>query len=188
MTAPLLIYFIGFPGSGKTTFANKLAAELGGVVLNSDALRVAIFGSREIVEGMYQTPDRPKLNTYTFGAMDYIAKNLLSQGIPVVYDAIQRTHEDRDNMLWLAETAGAVPVFVSLQTSVETAVQRGISRQDTPESRRFDENTMRGVVQHFIDELEPVREGERVVEISGEVPFNEQHEVFKQGVGELTNG
>lgn len=180
MTKPLLVMFIGFPGSGKTYFATRLAEKLGGIWLNSDAMRMSIFGSRENIEKIYHTNDRPKLNSYTFGAMDYVTKNSLKQGISVIYDAIQRTHADRDHMAGLAKATGVVLVLVSMKTDVEVAVKRGISREDTAESRRFEEQKMRDVVKHFDEGLESLRPGELAIEISGELPFEEQYEIFSR--------
>ena len=183
MSRILLVTFIGVPGAGKTTFATQLAEKLGGVTLNSDAMRMAIFGSREKTDAIYHSDDRQTLNTYTFGAIDYVTKNLLASGVPVVYDAIQRTHSDRDHLQQLASECSARYVFVHITTDHEVAVQRGLERADRDNSRRFTtEKTMREVVQHFHDELEPIRDGETVIEISGEIPFKGQYEAFVNAV------
>ena len=39
----MLIVMAGLPGTGKSTLAGRLAAELGGVVLNKDAVRALLF-------------------------------------------------------------------------------------------------------------------------------------------------
>jgi predicted kinase len=39
----MLVAMAGLPGTGKSTLANRLAAELGGVVLGKDAVRSALF-------------------------------------------------------------------------------------------------------------------------------------------------
>ncbi len=39
----MLVAMAGLPGTGKSTLAARLAAELGGVVLNKDAVRAALF-------------------------------------------------------------------------------------------------------------------------------------------------
>ena len=39
----MLVAFAGLPGTGKSTLARRLAADLGGVVLDKDAVRAALF-------------------------------------------------------------------------------------------------------------------------------------------------
>jgi predicted kinase len=39
----MLIAMVGLPGTGKSTLANRLAHELGGVVLSKDVVRAALF-------------------------------------------------------------------------------------------------------------------------------------------------
>lgn len=183
MKIPLLVGFIGVPGAGKTTFATQLTEKLNAVTLNSDAMRLAIFGSREKMDALYRSGDRQILNTYTFGAIDYVAKSLLTSGVSVVYDAILRTHSDRDHLQQLADECDARYVFVHIVTDHEVAVRRGLERADRDNARRFTtEQTMREVVRHFHDELEPIRTDEEVVEISGELPFEDQYSVFEQAL------
>jgi predicted kinase len=44
VAAPLLIAMAGLPGTGKSTVARRLAAALGGAVIDKDAVRQALFG------------------------------------------------------------------------------------------------------------------------------------------------
>lgn len=70
MTKPLLIVFLGFPGSGKTYFARHLAEKIGAVTLNTDALRVSMFGSLEKIDEIRHKGDRSRLYDDVFGAME----------------------------------------------------------------------------------------------------------------------
>lgn len=86
MAKPLIIVFVGFPGSGKTYFARRLAEQLPAVTFNSDALRVAMFGSIENVERIRQN-DQSRLYDDVFGAMNYATRQVLKAGYSVVFDA-----------------------------------------------------------------------------------------------------
>lgn len=124
MTRPLLVVFLGFPGSGKTYFARRLAERLPAVTFNSDALRVAMFGSIENMERISQS-DRSRLYDDVFGAMNYATRQVLEAGCSVVFDAQQTKRGDRRRVEELAKESGAIPVLVWIKTSRETALRRG---------------------------------------------------------------
>lgn len=170
---PLLVIFTGVPGSGKTYFALRLADKIGAIRLNSDAMRLAVFGSLETIEKMYDSPRRNDLNTYTFAAMDYAATQVLKSGRSVIYEAIQRTVADRRHMEELATKCGARLVLVSMQIDVETAIARAKDREAGDDVRTFDEQKAREVVYHFRDNFEPLDRMDYVVEIDGTMKFDQ---------------
>lgn len=178
MKQPLLVIFIGVPGSGKTYFATKLAETLPATRLNSDGMRLSIFGSKEQIEKLYHSPQRRVLNSYTFGAMNYVTKTLLKQGTSVVYEAIQRTRADRRAMEKLAAECGARLVLVSMTIDLDVAIERVQARQEADDVRQFSEEKAREVVAHFSDNLEPLERTDYVVEIDGATPFEKQYATF----------
>lgn len=187
MTKPLLIAFLGFPGSGKTYFARQLAKELGAVVLNSDAMRLAMFGSLERVEQI-RASDHPRLYDDVFGAMDYAAKQALLAGHTVIYDAQQTKRKDRRGIERIAKEADATPVLVWMRTSPEVALRRGQEREAGDDSHRYDAEKMEYLISRFNEVTDLPEPDENVVEISGEVPFEEQYETFKKGLEGFYDG
>ena len=181
MKKPLLICFIGFPGSGKTTFARQLAQELHAVTLNSDALRVAMFGSMERIEEIRHT-DNARLYVDVFGAMDYAARQALMAGHSVIYDAQQTKRENRRNIEKIAVESGAITVLAWIKTSREAALKRGQEREAHADSHQYDAEKMAYLIDRFYDVTDLPESDESVVEISGEVPFSEQYETFIRAV------
>lgn len=179
MKQPLLVIFIGVPGSGKTYFAEKLASRIRAVLLNADAMRLAIFGSLDDIDKTYHSSDRQMLNTHTFGAMDYATKQVLALGIPVIYETIQRTQADRRHMEQLAKEAGAGLVLVSMIVDKETAIARVQERQSSADVRTLTRKKARETVEHFSDNLEPLELTDYVIEIDGTMPFEEQYKTFQ---------
>lgn len=177
--------FIGVPGSGKTYFATRLTDKLAAVRLNSDGMRLAIFGSLEAVEEVYNSSDRKRVNDYVFGAMDYATEQLLSGGVTVVYEAIQRTYDDRRKMRELADRTGAISVLAWMKVDTETAVQRIQVRAESDEVRRFTQEKAREVVDHFTEQLDIPTPDERLIEIPGDIPFDQQFTVFDEFVKKL---
>lgn len=179
--APLLVVFLGFPGSGKTYFATRLAEKLQAVTLNSDAMRLAMFGSLERIEHIRQT-DRPRLYVDVFGVMDYAAIQALRAGHTVIYDAQQTKRRDRKHVEELAASVGAIPVLVWIKTSPQVALRRGQKREARADSHQYDAAKMKMLVERFSKVTDMPEPGENVIEVSGEVPFEEQYAVFDQGV------
>ncbi len=181
MNRPLLIAFLGFPGSGKTHFSLRLAKRIGAITLNSDAMRVAMFGSIEVIETIRAT-DPARLYKDVFGAMDYAARQALLAGHSVIYDAQQTKRENRRNIESIAADCGALPVLVWMKTSRETAIRRGQEREARDDSHQYDEEKMAWFIDRFNTVTDLPGEDENVIEISGEVPFNEQLEAFTRGL------
>jgi len=182
---PLLIVFLGFPGSGKTYFATRLAERLQAVTLNSDALRLSMFGSLETIEHIRQT-DRARLYDDVFGAMDYAASQVLRAGHSVVYDAQQTKRRDRKNIERVAASAGALPLLVWIKTSPEVALKRGQEREARSDSHQYSSEKMKMLVGRFDKVTDLPEANENVIQISGEVSFEEQYAAFEQGVRTLT--
>ncbi len=179
MSKPLLIAFIGFPGSGKTYFSTRLAKRLPAVTLNSDALRLAMFESLERIEEIRAT-DKPRLYTDVFGAMDYATRQALQSGVSVIYDAQMAKRRDRRNIEKLAAETGAIPVLVWMKTGRDEAIKRGQEREIRDDSHRYSEEKITMLVDRFASTTDLPEPGENSVEISGEVPFDEQFESFTQ--------
>ncbi len=185
MDRPLIVVFLGFPGSGKTYFSRQLAEKIRAVTLNSDALRVSMFGSLERIDEI-RISDRPRLYDDVFGAMDYAARQCLLAGHSVVYDAQQTKRKDRRGIEKIAADCGAVPVLVWMKTSRETALRRGQEREARDDSHQYDAEKMVRLIDRFDSITDLPGDNENVVEISGEVPFEEQFEVFDNFVAGLT--
>lgn len=176
---------LGVPGSGKTYFSQRLAEQLHGVRLNSDAMRLSIFGSLETMSKIYNSDDRSQLNDYTFGAMDYVTGQLLAAGKSVVYDAIHTKRADRQKQELAAEVHGAVPILLRVTVPREVAVRRIIERPAAGDTRQFTPEKAEEVVTHFDETTEPPVDGELVIDINGEASFDEQMASFESQLASM---
>ena len=82
---PVFTMLVGLPGSGKSTYASKLAIETGAVHLNPDAIRKEMTGSEECF-------DKDK---EVFEYIAKAAKEGLEAGRDVVYDATNLSSKKR---------------------------------------------------------------------------------------------
>ncbi len=171
--------FVGVPGSGKTTFARQLARKINGVTINSDAMRLSMWGSKEAVQRTHSSPrERANGNRLTFGAMDYAAAQILKAGHSVIYDANANNYAERNKMAHIAVENGGVGIVVRINTPHDVAIRRGLEREEAADQPRFVAEKAEDVVKRFAQAIEEPDEREQVVIISGEDSFERQYQDF----------
>lgn len=176
---PIIVMFVGIPGSGKTTFAKQFAERINAVVLNSDAERLDMWKSLENIQATHASPEeRKRANELTFGAMNYAAKQILRAGYHVIYDCNANQRWERDERHVYAKEIGALSVVVRISVPYEVSFERVQSREDSHDQRQFTPEKAKTVLERFIGEIEEPGEGELVVQIDGAAPFEEQYQSF----------
>lgn len=185
MNKKYLFLMLGVPGSGKSYFAERLAKELGAVNLNSDAMRMAIFKSREETDRIYHSEGRSILNTYTFGAINYATSSALKSGFSVVYDANNNTRQERHDTSMATCNNIVQPIVVWVKTPQDVAVRRAQERRETSSDRKLSNDEASKYIQKIADEIEAPSQGEVSIIIDGTAPFEEQYESFNKQLAEL---
>lgn len=189
MSKPLIVGFLGLPGSGKTTFARQLAKRLDGVILTADAARLSMWKTREAVDAARTTPeDRKYSNQLVFGALNYAAKQIAAAGHSVIFDAIMSYRHERQAKYDLAKELGVGVVLIRIQVPYEVSLRRMQEREATDDQRQFSEEKAIGVLEHFAGELQEPTDDEPVIYIDGEMPFETQYQVFVEGLERFSNG
>jgi predicted kinase len=89
---------VGLPGSGKSTFARRLAREIDAAVLESDALRRLLLG-----DPTHSAAESRRL----FAALHEASRRLLTQGVSVIIDATNLKESDRRPAFESATETGA---------------------------------------------------------------------------------
>lgn len=172
---PLLVLFLGYPGSGKSFFARQLAEQIQAVRLNGDAMRIALFKTVEAIEAY---PDKKRLNEQTFDAIDYTVAQILKAGHDVVYDAHHNKRSIRQEQERIAHEYGAYPIVVWIKTPQEIALKRGQTRKADSDSRQNTEEKMRASMQRHMENFDEPSDAEKVITIDGTIPFDEQYKSF----------
>lgn len=187
MNRPLLITFLGAPGSGKTYFATRLASEIGAVTYNADALRLAVHRTVARIEQLReQQPARVYADV--FAAMGYAARQSLAAGCSVIYDAQATKRRQRRDIEKLAAETGAMSLLVWVQTNPEVAIQRGQQREASDNTHPYSREKMIMLMRRFEDNIDVPSGDENFIVISGEVSFGEQLQQFQAGLEHIRRG
>lgn len=171
---PTLFLMLGYPGSGKSTFARQLAEAEGLSRISSDDIRPYMYAAEKAVRN-------PRNNPAVFGALDYVAEKLLAAGLSTIYDANFNRRKDREKHRLYAEKIGARTVVLWIKTPLETARRRETVRAAAGESLAIPPERYR----QLVDSLQEPAAGEDVVAIDGLAPFEKQLQMFNGQLAEL---
>lgn len=174
---------LGYPGSGKTYFSERLASKIGAVRINADAMRVAAFGTIEAARAFDKTTKL--LNPIMFGVLDYTAAQVLRSGTSIICDYQHTRKSARDTKYAIAAENNAIPVVIWVQAPRDMAVQRGSEREESLDHRKHSKEKMEALVARTTDTLDVPGEDELVVVIDGTIPFEEQYDSFTRQLENL---
>jgi len=112
---PTFIAVSGLPGTGKSYFCSKLAERLPFVILESDALRKALFPSPS-----YSKQESSRL----FQACHHLIEELLKRGVPVILDATNLSERFRERLYNIADRLDAKLILVRVEAPPEVVHER----------------------------------------------------------------
>ncbi len=123
---PAFVVVSGLPGTGKSHFCGRLAERLPFLILETDALRKALFPSPA-----YSPGESSRL----FGAIHLLIGQLLKKGIPVILDATSLSEKHREPLYSIAERSGAKLVLVQVEAPPGVVKERLTARQAAANSK-----------------------------------------------------
>ena len=178
----LVILMFGWPGSGKSDFACRLAKKYDLQWLNADAVRHELFGHRWL--GLSKLP---KNKIIAERVINKRTADLLGAGYSLVRDQQHGWRSKRDFIHALAKKSGATALIVWIQTPVESAIERGMSRPQLPHSVRGSQEHMQMIIKRAQNKLQPPAEDERYLKIDGLAMPERQLEIFEAFAASLRN-
>ncbi len=152
-----LYFFVGLPGSGKTTAANIICAASGGLHIWADRERQAKF-------------DRPTHSldesAELYEQLNLKSEQTLREGRSVVFDTNFNYRKDRDHMRAIAERASADVRIIRLTTDRDFAKERATHENHADKNGMhhvMSDETFERIASHY----EPLGEDEPSVDING---------------------
>jgi predicted kinase len=112
---PVFIVVAGLPGAGKSYFSRRLAERLPSVIVESDALRKALWP-----EPTYSTRESQRL----FSACHRLIEQLLRDGIGVILDATNLQERHRERLYRIADRLRVKLILVWVEAPAEVIRER----------------------------------------------------------------
>jgi predicted kinase len=123
---PVLVIISGLPGTGKSYFCNRLAERMPSVILESDALRKALFPKPN-----YSQTESTRL----FKAIRLLVERLLRRGLSIILDATNLSERYREYFYSIAERLDVKLVVVSVEAPPLLVKERLEARLGNPQEK-----------------------------------------------------
>lgn len=174
----LLIMMLGTLGAGKSHFARELAKRDDVKRVSVDALRRLLFRG---VEDWFH----PGNNERVYDLLDKQTQKALDSGCHVIRDSRHDSQRQRQQARELAAETGALAVAVWINTPVNLAIARGLSRPEAPDTAKLDEEFIKDKSRQHSENVEPPGSDELAIEIDGRTTLAEQMAAFESGLAKI---
>ncbi len=121
MVNPPFSIVSGLPGTGKSFFCRKLASKFPACIVESDAMRKILFPSPE-----YSAAENSRL----FAACHALIEQLLSNGIPVIFDATNLSERHRERLYHIADKTSARLFLIRVEAPPSVTYERLQARKE----------------------------------------------------------
>ncbi|MFH1650844.1 MAG: AAA family ATPase [Chloroflexota bacterium] len=159
VTRPVLIMVSGLPGTGKSHLSRRLAENVPVVILESDALRKALFLQPE-----YTAAE----NTLLFRAVHRLLGDLLQRGISAVLDATNLSELFRERIYRIAEQTRARLIIIRVAAPAAVVKQRLAARARKAARSDHSEATW-DIYQKMLPDVQPINRNHFVVDTSRDI-------------------
>ncbi len=112
---PAFVVVSGLPGTGKSYFCAKLGERLPFVILESDALRKALFSPPSY---------SPEESARLFRVLHLLIERLLKKGFPLILDATNLSERDRERLYNIADRFDTRLILVRVEAPPALVYQR----------------------------------------------------------------
>lgn len=162
---PFILMLYGYPGAGKTYFARQLSEKVQVAHIQADRIRAELFE-----QPRYDKQE----NDVVMQLMNYMAGELLTAGLSVIYDVNVLRAAQRRQLRDLARKSHVQPLLVWFQIDADTAFQRGQKRDRRRVDDKYAAQLDRGSFDNIAAHMQNPTNAEDYAVISGKHIFTTQ--------------
>ncbi len=155
----------GYPGAGKTHFANQFATKHGLIHISGDRFRYELFDDPQFSDGENQVVER---------LMDYMLQQAMKTKTSIIYDANNGVRRKRQELTGEASKRGIKTVMVWTQTDLNTAFTRASTRDKRRPGDKYSFNMNQETFDYVLGKITAPSYGEDYVVVSGKYDFPAQ--------------
>lgn len=165
---PFLMLFYGYPGSGKTYFANNFCSSVQAAHLESDKVRAELF-------------EKPRFdkqeNMIVNQIMTYMTEEFLSSGLGVVYDVNAMRAGQRKMLKSIANKYKVPVIIVWVQLDEDSSFERSKNRDRRKADDKYAIIWDKNIYNKIISSMQKPMHNENPVVISGKHLYQTQKSV-----------
>jgi len=156
---PAFIAVSGLPGTGKSHFCSKLAERLPFVIVESDALRKALFSPPSY---------SPQESSRLFRALHLLIERLLKKGISLILDATNLSERYRERLYNIADRLDVKLILVRVEAPPQVVYERLKSRVEGANAQDKSDADW-GVYQRMKSTVQKIRRNHYAVDTSRDI-------------------
>jgi predicted kinase len=162
--SPIIIYFFGIPGSGKSYVAHQLSNLTGAAHISAERLRYELF----------ETPQHDKSEHQLIGQlMNYMTEEFIKSGVSVIYDMSASRLTDRKAIRELAKKLHTKELVIWLQVDIDTAWARSKKRDRRKAEDKYASDLTPDLFKQYVRIMQNPNNEDYLV-VSGKHQFNSQ--------------
>lgn len=162
LTKPTLIMLYGFPGSGKTYFANQMTETIKAAHVQGDKIRYQLFE-----EPRYDKTE----NEIVDHLMEYMTEEFLDSGVSVIFDTNAIKKRQRRILRDIARRKKAEHVLIWFQIDADSAFARVSHRDRRKTEDRHAQPLDRPIFNEIVGKMQSPGQDEDFIVLSGKHSF-----------------
>jgi predicted kinase len=159
MARAVLIVVSGLPGTGKSYFSRRMAQRVPLAIVETDVMRKVLFPIPT-----YSGIESARL----FRACHALIQDLLSKGIPVLFDATNLVESNRERLYNIAHKTNSKLILMRMDAPLDVVTQR-LQRREDGNSVEDNSTADRSVYRRMASTVEPIRRNHFAVDTSMDI-------------------
>lgn len=155
----VLVVVSGLPGTGKSYFSKCMASRVPLAIIETDLMRKILFPLPT-----YNHHESARL----FRSCHELIEDLLSNGIPVIFDATNLVEGNRERLYNIAYKTGAKLILVRVEAPLAVITKR-LQERESGYSTGDNSTAGQAIYRKMVSSVEPIRRNHFAVDTSRDI-------------------